>query len=221
MLHLYLDTADEHAIAELLPTGLFAGVTTNPVILERSGLGSADIPRVLEHALASGAKAVFLQSWGEGREELVARGRRLAALGPQVRVKVPATAEGLPAAAALVADGIEVLVTAVHTVAQALYAEAAGATTIAPYVGRIESSGGDGVGATIAMHRALVGVGGRCEVLAASLRGPAHVEALAAAGVRRFTLGVPLARELLSDDASIAAAADFERAARTGADPFA
>ena len=147
MLHLYLDTADEHAIAELLPTGLFAGVTTNPVILERSGLGSADIPRVLEHALASGAKAVFLQSWGEGREELVARGRRLAALDPQVRVKVPATAEGLPAAAALVADGIEVLVTAVHTVAQALYAEAAGATTIAPYVGRIASSGGDGVGA--------------------------------------------------------------------------
>ena len=63
-MRLYLDTADRAAAEELLGTGLFVGVTTNPTILQRSGLGIAAVPDIYKWATAAGVQEVFFQSWG-------------------------------------------------------------------------------------------------------------------------------------------------------------
>lgn len=213
MLRIYLDSADRAAVSPLLATGLFAGVTTNPLILERAGVASADIAAVHAWAVEAGAQEVFLQTWGADVATLVERAERLAGLGPRVVLKVPATPEGFSATARLTAAGHRVLVTAVYTVEQALMAEAAGASFIAPYVGRMDDAGLDGVGTVLGMQRALRGVGGACEVLAASLRGPGPVRLLAEGGVPCFTLAPAVAASFLDVEASRLAAADFERAA--------
>jgi TalC/MipB family fructose-6-phosphate aldolase len=213
VLRIYLDSADREAVTSLLATGLFAGVTTNPLILERAGVASADIPTVHAWAVEAGAREVFLQTWGSDVAAMLERAEQLVALGPRVVLKVPATPDGFTVTARLTAAGHRVLVTAVYTVEQALMSEAAGASFIAPYVGRMDDAGLDGVGTVLSMQRALTGVGGSCEVLAASLRGPEPVRQLAEGGVPCFTLAPAVAASFLDVESSRAAAADFERAA--------
>ena len=136
-MHLYLDTADRARAEDLLGTGLFAGVTTNPTILRRSGLGVGDAREIYAWATAAGAREVFFQAWGDDAGTLVDRGERLRDLGSEVVVKVVASRAGASACAQLAARGIPTLLTAVYAPAQALVAAAAGATYIAPYLGRL------------------------------------------------------------------------------------
>jgi transaldolase len=131
---LYLDTADRSAAEDLLATGLFAGVTTNPTILQRAGVGVAAIPQIYRWATTAGAREVFFQAWGEDTQTLVTRGQELRELGEEVVVKVVASRAGTAACATLAAAGIPALLTAVSNPGQAMVAAAAGATYIAPYL---------------------------------------------------------------------------------------
>lgn len=70
----YIDSADREVVEPLLLTGLFSGVTSNPVILEKAGLGSKDIPDLIAWATESGAQQVFVQSWGRSAAEIANRG---------------------------------------------------------------------------------------------------------------------------------------------------
>lgn len=205
---LFLDSADRAAAEPLMATGLFAGVTTNPTILARAGLGQHDLPTVIGWAVAAGAERVFVQVVGREVQALVDNGRRLRDLGPSVVVKVPASREGCAAGRVLTAEGVEVLLTAVHHPAQALLATAVGASWIAPYVGRADDRGRDGTACALMLHRALAGSGTR--VLAASLRTLDQVGRLAAEGVADVTLGVALADALLADELTLVAVEEFE-----------
>ncbi|WP_187279795.1 transaldolase family protein [Quadrisphaera setariae] len=219
-MQLYLDTADRAAAVPLLATGAFRGITTNPVILQRAGLGSGDIPAVHDWAVAHGAQVVFLQTWGSTAEELAGRGHQLAALSERVVVKLPATLAGTTACAQLAAEGVPTLLTAAHTVAHAVLAGAAGARWVAPYVSKVDDDESRAVDVVVAMHRALstaggsAGAGGSCEVLAASLRSLAAVGALAAAGVPAATLGTALAEQLFTHPQTLDADRRFHEAAR-------
>ncbi|PWJ55677.1 transaldolase [Quadrisphaera granulorum] len=216
-MQLYLDTADRAAAVPLLVTGAFRGITTNPVILQRAGLGSADIPAVHAWAVEHGAELVFLQTWGTSADELAARGRQLRALSDHVVVKLPATLDGTTACARLAAEGVPTLLTAAHTVAHAVLAGAVGAQWVAPYVSKVDDDEGAAVDVVVAMHRALssgTGTGSGCAVLAASLRSLAAVGALAAAGVPAATLGTALAEELLTHPQTLDADRRFLEAAR-------
>ncbi|MEU7885966.1 transaldolase family protein [Microbispora bryophytorum] len=205
---LYVDSADRSAVEPLLATGLFTGVTTNPSLLARAGKTQEDLPAVFAWATAAGAQQVFMQTLGTTTTEIVTCGRRIRDLGPQAVVKIPASREGLAAARVLTDENVPILVTAVHHATQALLAQAAGAQFIAPYVGRMTDRGREGVAQTVLMQRLLSGASTR--VLAASLRSGDDVAALAAAGVPDFALSAPLCEALLSDDLTIAAAAEFE-----------
>ena len=207
---LYIDSADRAAVERLLDTGLFAGVTTHPTILLRAGLGAADAPAVHAWAVAAGAGTVYLQAVGAGADDLAAHGLRLRDLGDDVVVKLPATAPGLTAARRLTGRGVPVLLTAVYHASQAVLADAAGAAGIAPYVGRMDDLGLDGVAQTRALHEALTASGRGCRVLAASVRTLDQAAALSAAGIPDLTLSVPLCNALLDQGASVAAAAQFE-----------
>jgi TalC/MipB family fructose-6-phosphate aldolase len=213
---LYLDTADRAAAEELLATGLFAGLTTNPTILQRSGLGVADAPAVHAWATAAGAREVFFQAWGEETPTLVARGRELRALGPEVVVKVVASRAGAAACAQLAREGVPTLLTAVYAPAQALVAAAAGATYIAPYLGRLDDAGRDGLAEVTAMQEALAATGSATKILLASLRDVESMVTLARRGVDCFTIGLEVAEALFADELTAAAVAAFEDAARAG-----
>ncbi|WP_024285959.1 transaldolase family protein [Cellulomonas sp. KRMCY2] len=211
---LYLDSADRDALAPLLATGLFAGVTTNPLLLARAGLTSADLPALHDWAVAHGARTVFLQTLGTDVDQIVREGENLRALSERVVVKVPATRAGLTATRRLADSGVPLLVTAVYRASQALLAQAAGAQYIAPYLGRMTAAGRSGYEEILAMRRILTET--TLEILVASIKDVEAVIALAAAGVPSFTVGPELAAKLLDDDLSNAAAQEFEAIALAG-----
>lgn len=210
---LYLDSADRDTVVDLLATGLFRGVTTNPTILQRAGLGAQQIPEVYRWAVDAGSREVFIQSWGSSVAELLDRGLRLRDLGPEVVVKVPVSREGAAVCARLNARGIPTLLTAVYHPGQAMIAAAAGATYLAPYLGRLDDHGRDGLGTVRAMQELLDSDGGLTQILLASIRDVDSMVAAARFGVRCFTFGTAVAETFFADELTAAAVADFEAAA--------
>jgi TalC/MipB family fructose-6-phosphate aldolase len=213
-MRLYLDTADRAAAEGLLATGLFAGVTTNPTILQRSGLGVAAAPDIYTWTTAAGAQEVFFQSWGLSTGELVERGLRLRELGDEVVVKLVASRAGSAACATLARQGVPTLLTAVYNPGQAIVAAAIGATYIAPYLGRLDDSGRDGRAEVTAMQEVLRATGSTTEILLASIRDVPSMVALARVGVRHFTMAPAVAEQFFTDDLTAAAVTAFEDAVR-------
>ncbi|WP_337001279.1 MULTISPECIES: transaldolase family protein [unclassified Microbacterium] len=203
---LYIDSADRDQLEPLLSTGLFAGVTTNPAILGRAGLTAADLPDLAAWLRARGVTRFYAQATGTTVDELRVTAQRIADLGDDVVIKLVATASALTVARELTDAGREVLVTAVYHPAQALLAAAAGAQEIAPYVGRASENGRDGIALVGEIVRSVPSV----RVLAASLRSPDQVAAVAAAGAHDLTLAPAVAQALFEDALTLAASAEFE-----------
>ena len=211
---LYVDTADRSAAESLLSTGLFAGVTTNPTILKRASKGVGDLPEIYRWAIEAGAREVFLQAWGEDPVTLIKRGQRLRDLGREVVVKFVATRAGATACAALAAKGIPTLLTAIYDPGQAIIAAAAGATYIAPYLGRLNDAGRQGIAEVVAMQEVLVATGSSTKVLLASVRSVPDMVALARHGVDCFTMAPDVAEQFFTDPTTAEAARTFEDAIR-------
>ena len=213
---LYVDSADRAAAEDLLATGLFHGVTTNPTILRRAGRHVGDIPEIHRWAVAAGAREVFLQSWGDDTAALVRRGEELRALGDEVVVKLVASRAGAAACATLARHGVPTLLTAVYDPVQAVVAAAAGATYIAPYLGKLAEAGRDAVGTVAAMQELLTATGSPTRILLASLRDAASIAALARVGVTHFTMGPDVAEQMFADELTAQAVLPFEDAVREG-----
>ncbi|MCE5336368.1 MAG: hypothetical protein LLG06_17455 [Desulfobacteraceae bacterium] len=209
----YIDSADRSRIESLMKTGVFSGVTTNPLILRRDGMRMSELPDFTKIMFGLGAGEVFLQSWGDCKEALCANGRWLASIGKRVVVKMPATREGLAAASALSTEGVSTCITAVFAPFQALLAAASGASFVAPYLGRMNDAGRDGHAMVAEMSEALRNAQRPCEILAASIRTPDDVGRLARNGVRRITLPPALAERLFDEQLTREAATAFEEAA--------
>jgi transaldolase len=216
---LFLDSADTAVWKRWLPSGIFHGVTTNPLLIERASL-PCEVPTLARLAACAadlGAREIHLQTWGADEEALVANGLRIleaAARCPSVLLKVPATAAGFNAAARLREAGHAITLTAVYNPGQLLAAAAAGAAYAAPYLGRLEDAGRDGRDTVLAMNAILRGTGSGTRLLVASLRGADRIVDLARQGLDTFTFGPEVAAALLQDDLADEAAAAFEAAAQ-------
>jgi len=213
-LRFYADSANVEEVSDVLADGLVHGVTTNPTILERADRSVRDIPQLYARWEAEGAREIFFQTWGDSAKAMIGNAERLAALGSRIVVKVPATRDGFTAAAALVSTGATVLVTAIYAQAQALAAATLGARYIAPYLGRLNDSGRDGVAEIAAMQALVAGSG--TDVLAASLRTPGDIVSLAMVGVPFFTAAPAVILAALYNDVSDRSAQDFEGAVARG-----
>jgi TalC/MipB family fructose-6-phosphate aldolase len=209
-MRLYLDTADRAAAEPLLATGLFAGLTTNPTILDRAGLSVRDIDDVYGWARAAGAKEIFFQAWGDDADTMVERGRRLRALGPDVVVKVPASLAGAAACATLASEGIPTLLTAVYAPGQVMIAAAAGASYVAPYLGKLDDAGRNGIATVTAMQEVLQATGSDTKILLASVRDVPSMVALARRGVECFTMAAPVVEAFFDEELTASAVAVFD-----------
>ena len=216
-LRLFLDTANVQDWAKWLPTGLFYGVTTNPVLLQAVGVACAHdaLAELAGLAIDYGAGEVQMQTWGRSAQAYVDNGKVIASYGSRMVVKVPTNEAGIRAARELIARDIRVTMTAVYTPAQALLASAIGAAYSAPYFGRMFDLDRDGFGDIVAMQNAVRGLGSRTRILVASLRSARNIADLAAAGLDTFTFAPKVAADFFSDEAATAAIEVFEQAAET------
>ncbi|RKZ18925.1 transaldolase [bacterium] len=215
---LFLDSAEPAVWRKLLPTGIFHGVTTNPLLLRKAHLSCnrATLTDLAGQARDAGAREIHLQAWGEEADQLVERGLALAAATAEIdiAVKIPATPTGLAAAKRLVDDGCRVTLTAVYSPGQVLAAAALGVAYAAPYLGRLNDAGLDGHAVLRTMGSMLAGRDTSVRLLAASLRRVKDIIDLAAAGLDTFTFSPEVALALLQEPLTEQAAAAFELAAK-------
>lgn len=209
----FLDTALTEEWDDLLPTGLFHGVTTNPTLLERASQPCTlpNLEKLADKALSM-SNEFMCQAWGTTVDELVETGRALSAMSPpRVVVKVPITRMGLQAASRLIRDyQVRVCLTAGYHPKQALAAVAVGAEYLAPYLGRMTDAGKDGKEECLTMLDIVNGLQGETRILVASIRDADTLAELAAAGMETFTFSPNVARQLLYDPLTEQAAAEFE-----------
>ena len=186
----FLDTADLDEIKEAASWGALAGVTTNPTLYSRIGGKLADfhdhIARICE--IVDGP--VSAESVAMTRDEIIKDGRELAAIAPNVVVKVPTMIEGLAATKVLASEGIPVNMTLCFTVPQAIMAARAGARYVSPFIGRFDDISEDGLEQVANIVTALGNYdfsestvnGEQIEVIAASIRSANHVAQAALMG---------------------------------------
>jgi transaldolase len=168
----FVDTADVQAIAELNDLGMVDGVTTNPSLILKSGRDIVEVTREI-CALVSGpvsAEVVALKA-----DEMIAEGRKLAGIAPNIVVKVPLTWDGLKTCKVLSGDGLKVNVTLCFSANQALIAAKAGATYISPFIGRLDDINMDGLELISDIRIIYDNYDYRTEILAASIRTANHV----------------------------------------------
>lgn len=177
----FIDTAKVEDIRKANDMGVICGVTTNPSLIAKEG-------RVFEEVIAEIAQIVDGPISGEVKattvdaEGMIEEGRKIAAIHPNMVVKLPMTVEGLKACKVLTQEGIKTNVTLIFTANQALLAARAGATFVSPFLGRLDdiSVRGTDLIAEIAEMFSVAKI--KTEIIAASVRHPLHVTDCALAG---------------------------------------
>ena len=180
----FLDTADLAEIKEVASWGALAGVTTNPSLYARTGGKLEDFEGHLVKICKLVDGPVSGEVTAEDRDGMIEQGRALAALADNMVVKIPVGVEGLAATKALFEEGIDVNMTLVFTVPQALLAARAGARYISPFVGRFDDIAEDGLDQLDDIVTAIQNYdfGHPVEIIAASIRSANHVTQAALMG---------------------------------------
>ena len=196
----FLDTADLNEIEEAASWGALAGVTTNPTLYARIGGKLDDFHNHIKRICDIVDGPVSAESVAMTRDEIVRDGRELAAIAPNVVVKVPTMVEGLAATRQLADEDIPVNMTLCFTVPQAILAARAGARYISPFIGRFDDISEDGLDQLNNVVQAIGNYdftkstvnGEQIEIIAASVRSANHVTqaALMGADIATVPFGV-------------------------------
>ncbi len=213
---LLLDTADLVEIRYFNTYYPIVGVTTNPSILAHAGGDVLALLKAVRSEIGAD-RELHVQVMESGWERITEEAKAIAEyLGANTYIKIPATDEGLRAAAVLSREGYGITVTAVLSAAQAMLASNAGAAYVAPYVSRLENICDDGVGAVADIAKLFSVSGTGTEILAASFKTAKEVLDVALAGAHAATVAPDVMRRLLAHpttDTSVAGfAADWKRA---------
>ena len=205
--HLYLDSADLGELRKCMPHPVVYGVTTNPTILKRDGVTRATLPGFFEKVFKLGARQVQAQVQAATTDAMLEDAQTLlAGFDPgQVVIKIPATRDGLRAGAQLCAQGVPVTFTAVYALEQAHFAAQLGAAYAAPYFGKLEDVGFDGLGIITRMQGIIDRSGADTRLLVASIRSREAYLALLKINVGAITIPTRLFSELLDHPATIEA----------------
>ncbi|WP_294148134.1 fructose-6-phosphate aldolase [uncultured Clostridium sp.] len=133
----FIDTANVDEIREANEMGIICGVTTNPSLIAKEGRDFSEVIKEITE-IVDGPVSGEVKADAEKAEEMIAQGREIAKIHPNMVVKIPMTAEGLKAVKSLSAEGIRTNVTLIFTASQALLAARAGASYVSPFLGRLD-----------------------------------------------------------------------------------
>jgi len=190
----FIDTANVSEIREAASLGILDGVTTNPSLVAKEG---KDFHGVLREIVSIVNGPISAEVTTTDKEEMLVQGRELAAIHPNIVIKVPLTREGLQACKAFRSEDIKVNVTLCFSASQALMAAKAGATYISPFVGRLDDVSHDGMELIRQIRVIYDNYGYETEILAASIRHPLHVVEAALAGADVATIPMNVIGQLI------------------------
>src|SRR5829696_4053231 len=180
----FIDTADIKEIREAAAMGLVDGVTTNPSLVAKTGRKFRDVLLEICDFVKGPVSAEVV---GTTYDVMMKEARELAALRPNIVVKIPLIAEGLKAVRSCTDEGIKTNVTLCFSATQALLAAKAGASYISPFVGRLDDIATDGMQLIGEIVQIYDNYNFPTEVLVASVRGPMHVQQAALLGAHVMT----------------------------------
>ena len=177
----FVDTANVDEIRKANDMGIICGVTTNPSLIAKEGRDFnqviAEIASIVDGPISGEVKATTTDAEG-----MIKEGREIAAIHPNMVVKIPMTVEGLKAVKVLHAEGIKTNVTLIFSAAQALLAARAGATYVSPFLGRLDDISMPGIDLINEITEIFMMHDIETEIIAASIRYPIHVIDCAKAG---------------------------------------
>lgn len=181
----FIDTANLDEIRAANELGVLAGVTTNPSLVAKEGVDFHDRLREITKEVS---KSVSAEVISEDAEGMIREGKELAAIAPNITVKIPMTLEGLKAVKALSDLQIETNVTLIFNANQALLAARAGATYVSPFLGRLDDIGQDGMTLIATIAEIFKKFNIPSQIIAASIRHPLHVTDAALNGAHIATI---------------------------------
>jgi len=192
---LFLDTANIEEIKAAHALGVISGVTTNPSLIAREGRDFRQVVREIAAVVDGPISAEVISSTAP---EMVAEAEGLAAIHPNVVIKIPMTGEGLKAVKVLSEKKIKTNVTLVFSANQALLAALAGAAFVSPFVGRLDDISHDGMELVVDIVEIYRNYDFPTQVIAASIRHPLHVLLAAKAGADIATVPYKVLQRMLA-----------------------
>lgn len=177
----FIDTANVEDIRKANDMGIICGVTTNPSLIAKEGRDFNEVIKEIT-SIVDGPISGEVKATTTDAEGMIKEGREIAAIHPNMIVKIPMTTEGLKAVKVLNAEGIKTNVTLVFTSNQALLAARAGATYVSPFLGRLDDISVCGTDLIREIVEIFQVAGIDTEIIAASVRHSMHVTECALAG---------------------------------------
>jgi transaldolase len=172
----FIDTANLEQIKEAQALGILDGVTTNPSLMAKEGItGEANIINHYKEICELVEGDVSAEVISTDFEGMVKEGEALAALNPQIVVKLPMIKDGVKACKYFSSKGIKTNVTLVFSVGQALLAAKAGATYVSPFIGRLDDISTDGMNLISEIRLVFDNYKFETQILAASVRNTMHI----------------------------------------------
>ena len=177
----FIDTANVEDIKKANDMGIIDGVTTNPSLIAKEGRDFNEVIKEIT-SIVDGPVNGEVKATTEKAEDMIKEAREIAAIHPNMVVKIPMTAEGLKAVKVLKKEGIKTNVTLIFSPNQALLAARAGADYVSPFLGRLDDISQTGVDLirTIADIFQINGISS--QIICASVRNPIHIVDCALAG---------------------------------------
>jgi transaldolase len=179
----FIDTADLAQIKEANDLGILDGVTTNPSLMAKVGIkGEAAVTNHYKTIAELVDGDVSAEVVSTEFKDIIEEGKKLAAIHPNIVVKVPMIKDGIKALKWFSDNGMKTNCTLVFSAGQAILAAKAGANYVSPFIGRIDDSNWDGVELIAQIAQIYAVQGYETEILAASIRSPLHIVKCAEAG---------------------------------------
>ncbi len=206
----FIDTANVDEIREANQMGIICGVTTNPSLVAKEG---RDFKQVIEEivSIVDGPVSGEVKADTCTAEDMIKEGSEIAAIHPNMVVKIPMTAEGLKAVKALAAKGIKTNVTLIFSSAQALLAARAGAAYVSPFLGRLDDISASGIELVKDIAEIFMVHNLETKIIAASIRNPIHVIECAKAGADIATVPYKVLLQMINHPLTVLGIEKFQR----------
>lgn len=206
----FIDTANVEDIKKANDMGVICGVTTNPSLIAKEGRDFKEvikeITQIVDGPISGEVKATTVDAAG-----MIEEGRQIAAIHPNMVVKIPMTVEGLKATKVLSSEGSKVNVTLIFTANQALLAARAGAAYVSPFLGRLDDISQPGIELINTIVDMFSNYDIQTEIICASIRNPIHITDCALAGADIATVPYKVIEQMVRHPLTDAGIEKFQK----------